>query len=58
MSLRENSDKGTPLANFTDNSPRGRQLAQDLESLVSNLEAQVGLASLQSGSKTPTLTIS
>ncbi len=58
MALRENSDLGEPTANFTDPSPRGRELASALERLTQNLEGQVALAALRSGVKTPSLTIS
>lgn len=58
MALRENSDQGRPTANFTDTSPRGRDLARDLELLITAFEGQVALASVRSGAKRPTLTIS
>jgi len=58
MSLRENSDKGTPTANFTDRSSRGIQLAAHLERLVSNLENQVAMSAIRSAGKRPTLKIS
>lgn len=58
MSLRENSDKGTPTANFTDRSPRGTQLAAYLERVVSNLENQVAMSTIRAVGKRPTLKIS
>ncbi len=58
MSLRENSDRGEPTANFTDNSAAGIQLAQHLNAMVQNVENQVALASMRQGHTQPTLTIS
>jgi ATP-binding protein involved in chromosome partitioning len=58
MALRENSDKGDPTANFTDTSPRNAPLVAALERLVTNLESQVALASIRTGAKAPTLSIS
>ncbi|MBX3386451.1 MAG: Mrp/NBP35 family ATP-binding protein [Phycisphaeraceae bacterium] len=57
MALRERSDSGEPVGNFTDGSDRNRPLAESLERLVSNLEGQVALAALRTGQATPTLTI-
>ncbi len=56
MALRENSDSGRPLDNFKDRSPRGKQLAADLEALLDSLEKQVALTAARS--RAPTLTIS
>jgi ATP-binding protein involved in chromosome partitioning len=57
MALREHSDDGNPTANFTDRSARNATTADALERLVTNLEAQVALASIRSGAGAPTLTI-
>jgi len=54
ISLRENADRGDPTANFA----QGTRLAASLDTLVTNLENQVALASFRMGAKTPTLTIS
>ena len=54
IALRENSDRGSPTANFA----KGTPLAANLETLVTNLENQVALASFRQGARTPTLTIS
>jgi ATP-binding protein involved in chromosome partitioning len=58
MALRQNSDAGDPTSNFTEHSPRNAPLVRALETLVSNVESQVALASLRSGSQRPTLSIS
>jgi ATP-binding protein involved in chromosome partitioning len=58
MALRENSDRGDPVANFTDDSPRNAQTRVALERLVQNLESQVALAGMRAGRVGPTLTIS
>jgi len=58
MSLRENSDKGNPTANFIEKSPQGRILAGHLDRMVTNLENQVALSSMRSSGKRPKLTIS
>jgi len=58
MALRENSDKGDPTANFDNDSGAGDRLRVALESLVTNLESQVALASMRSGAQKPVLTIS
>jgi ATP-binding protein involved in chromosome partitioning len=58
MSLRENSDRGEPSANFTDISPAGQRLTQHLNAMVQNIENQVALASLRQGHTQPELTIS
>ncbi len=56
--LRENSDQGDPVANFTDTSPRNRPLVQALEQMVTNVENQVALASFRTGQSAPSLSIS
>lgn len=56
--LRQNSDSGDPIANFTDISPRNKPLADSLARLVTNIESQTALASLRKGHTTPTLSIS
>jgi len=53
VSLRVNSDAGNPSANF-----RPGPLARDLETLVTNFENQVALASLRQASGVPELRIS
>ncbi len=58
MSLRENSDRGDPTANFTDTSPAGVRLAQHLNAMVQNVENQVALAAVRQGHAQPKLTIS
>lgn len=58
MSLRANSDSGNPTANFVGSDAPGKRLASALDALLSNLESQIALASLRSGEKMPTLTIS
>ncbi len=58
MSLRENSDRGEPTANFTDESEPGRRLKGYLDKMVENVENQVALASVRQGHTRPTLTIS
>ena len=58
MALRENSDKGDPTANFNDQTPAGRRLAQHLDALVQNVESQVALAAMRQGQAQPKLTIS
>jgi ATP-binding protein involved in chromosome partitioning len=59
IALRTNSDAGNPTANFAaaSNGLRSR-LNEALETLVTNLENQVSLASLRGGQAKPTLTIS
>ena len=54
MALRQNSDSGDPTANFKE----GTNLARDLESLATNFEGQVALATMKLGQSSPTLTIS
>ncbi|MCC6285879.1 MAG: Mrp/NBP35 family ATP-binding protein [Phycisphaerales bacterium] len=54
MALRANSDRGDPSANFDPGTP----LAAALEGLVTQLENQVALASMRSGSSRPALSIS
>lgn len=56
-SLRENSDCGEPLANFTDGSARNRPLAAALEQMVTNIENQASLAGFKAGRATPALSI-
>ncbi|MGE3108770.1 MAG: P-loop NTPase [Phycisphaerales bacterium] len=58
MSLRENSDSGNPTANFTDSSPRGRDLRAALERMVSGVESQVALSAMRAATRRPTLKIS
>ncbi len=52
-SLRENSDGGDPSANFEDESALGKSLQE----LVGNIEKQVALAGIRSGSSRPSLNI-
>jgi ATP-binding protein involved in chromosome partitioning len=54
MELRANSDAGDPTANFAGNS----KLARELEAVVTQLEAQVKLASMRRAGSTPKLTVS
>jgi ATP-binding protein involved in chromosome partitioning len=56
--LRENSDRGEPVRNFTDDSPRNRALVQALEQMVTSVENQVALAGFRIGRSTPSLSIS
>ena len=56
--LRQNSDSGDPIANFTDTSARNKPLADALTRLVTNIENQAALASMRKGHTTPTLSIS
>lgn len=58
MSLRENSDKGEPSANFEGTDGPGVRLREALESVVTNLESQAALAAMRSGAQKPVLTIS
>lgn len=58
MALRQRSDSGEPVGNFTDRSERNSPLAEALERLTANLEGQVSLAALRTGRAAPTLTIS
>lgn len=58
MALRENSDRGEPSLNFTDDSPRNLPLAAALQSLLRSFEGQVALAGLRSGRVAPSLSIS
>jgi len=57
-SLRTNSDKGDPSANFEPKSAGGDALPDALERMASNLESQTALASLRQGTSKPTLSIS
>jgi ATP-binding protein involved in chromosome partitioning len=56
--LRENSDRGEPERNFTDQSPRNRALVQAMEQMVTNIENQVALAGFRVGKTVPSLSIS
>lgn len=58
IALRKNSDAGEPTRNFDAGARGETALARALEALATNLEGQVGLASLRQGRATPTLTIS
>lgn len=58
MSLRVNSDKGDPTANFEGKDTSGKALRERLESLVTTFESQVTLSQMRTGSTRPTLTIS
>jgi ATP-binding protein involved in chromosome partitioning len=55
--LRENSDRGEPERNFTDQSPRNKPLVHALEQMVTNIENQVALAGFRVGKSTPSLSI-
>ncbi|MFZ4573242.1 MAG: P-loop NTPase [Phycisphaerales bacterium] len=57
MSLRVNSDKGDPTANFTAADTSGKRLAAALEEFVTQLENQVALLEVK-GAGGPTLKIS
>lgn len=57
-SLRENSDKGNPTANFTATDVSGKRLAESLESLITQTENQIALAEMRSPSARPSLKIS
>ena len=58
MSLRVNSDKGNPTANFEGTDPAGLALRERLDGLVSNVLAQAALASMRSAGARPELKIS
>lgn len=58
MSLRANSDKGDPTANYTGTDRAGLELKQKLEEMVRNLEGQVALAGMKMGEERPTLRVS
>ena len=58
MSLRVNSDKGNPTANFEGTDPPGLALRERLDAVVTNVLAQVALASMRKGAARPTLKIS
>lgn len=58
MDLRHNSDNGNPTANFLDDSPRGKILAEHLARMVTGVENQIALESMKSGAATPKLSIS
>lgn len=54
MALRENSDAGTPVRNFTD---AGDALRKSLEDLARRVEDEVALATLRRGGRKPTLSV-
>jgi ATP-binding protein involved in chromosome partitioning len=54
ISLRKNSDAGSPTNNF---SPASSPLAAALEQLVTNVENQVALTGMRKGATKPSLTI-
>lgn len=58
MSLRINSDKGDPTANYTGADAAGKRLAAALNGLVGQLESQVAMASLKGAAARPVLKIS
>jgi ATP-binding protein involved in chromosome partitioning len=58
MSLRANSDRGDPTANFTGGDRAGKELAQTLNSVVANVEGQVAVAAVRSQGARPSLSIS
>lgn len=58
MSLRVNSDRGDPTANFTDDLPPGVRLRAALERMIDQFEGQVSLASLKQEGSRPVLKIS
>ena len=58
MSLRENLDTGDPTRNFDPSTAGGDQLPGALDEVARNTLAQVTLASMHAGSKTPSLNIS
>lgn len=58
MSLRANSDKGDPTANYSGTDRAGLELKQKLEEMVRNLEGQVALAGMKMGEARPTLRVS
>ncbi|MEM8756845.1 MAG: Mrp/NBP35 family ATP-binding protein [Planctomycetota bacterium] len=58
MALRQNSDNGDPSKNFEPATAGGDVLPAALTKLATNLESQVALAGLRTGSKKPKLTIS
>jgi ATP-binding protein involved in chromosome partitioning len=51
--LRQNSDNGSPTANFA----KGTALAAALEAMVTNVEAQASLAAVRQGTARPTLSV-
>ncbi|MEM9082829.1 MAG: Mrp/NBP35 family ATP-binding protein [Planctomycetota bacterium] len=55
MKLREHSDNGTPVLNFTDG---GEQLSTSLERLSRNIENEVALQAMKMDSEKPTLRVS
>jgi len=57
-SLRINSDKGDPTANFTATDPSGARLAQALEGIITQAENQVALADMRIGNTRPVLKVS
>jgi ATP-binding protein involved in chromosome partitioning len=58
MSLRANSDSGDPTANFTGTDDAGKRLTASFEQFITNVESQVALAGMKSGTVAPTLSIS
>jgi ATP-binding protein involved in chromosome partitioning len=58
MGLRIHSDTGNPTANFMGTDASGQRLSRALESLVTAVEGQVALATMRTGERRPTLTIS
>ncbi len=58
MSLRVNSDKGNPTANFEGTDPAGVVLRERLDALVGNVLAQAALASMRTAGARPELKIS
>ena len=58
MSLRENSDRGNPTANFRGGDDSGKRLREALENVVTQTENQLALAEMRSPAARPTLNIS
>jgi len=58
MALREHLDKGDPSKNFDPETAGGDALPKALEELAQQTLAQVTLAGMQRGAKTPTLSVS
>ncbi|HYE60892.1 MAG TPA: Mrp/NBP35 family ATP-binding protein [Phycisphaerales bacterium] len=58
MSLRANSDKGDPTANFTGSDRAGQQLGATLTALVASVEQQVAVAAMKSQAARPSFSIS
>jgi ATP-binding protein involved in chromosome partitioning len=55
MAIRQHSDSGEPLKNFTD---AGDSMRESLERLVGNVEKQAALATMRSVQNAPTLSVS